>query len=101
MSQICQNCGLPLEICACKSIEKETTLRLKVSTEKKKFNKYVTIIEGLDGGELERVAKEMKRKLACGGSAKEGRIELQGDHKRRAAEYLVALGYPREVVKVA
>ncbi len=91
MSEICPRCGLPKEICACQAIEKETTQRIRVYATKKKFNKLVTIVEGLGGEELERVTKELKKKLACGGSCKEGYTVLQGDHADKVADYLAVL----------
>ena len=55
--------------------------RIKIHTEKKRFRKYMTVVEGLTGEELDRTAKELKRILACGGTSKNGVIELQGNHK--------------------
>ncbi|MEK6924229.1 MAG: stress response translation initiation inhibitor YciH [Candidatus Micrarchaeota archaeon] len=100
MSQICNVCGLPQEICACQTIEKETTQRLKVYTTAKKFRKLVTIIEGLTGEELEKTTKELKHKFACGGSCKEGFIILQGEHKEKVRKYLITVGYPAEIITV-
>ncbi|MFH0836278.1 MAG: stress response translation initiation inhibitor YciH [Candidatus Micrarchaeota archaeon] len=100
MSENCPNCGLPKEICACQTIEKETTGKLKIYSTKKRFNKLVTIVEGLDEKELKPVTKELKRKLACGGNTKEGIVVLQGDHVRKVADYLVKLGYPRDMINV-
>ena len=37
--------------------------------------------------------KSLKEKLACGGTVKEGVIELQGDHKRQVKPILVKLGF--------
>lgn len=100
MPQICQTCGLPKDICACEAIEKETTQKLKVYTTEKRFRKLVTVVEGLEGEELEGTTKELKRKLACGGSCKDGFIVLQGNHKERVRQYLVSLGYPNEAITV-
>ena len=100
MPEICSKCGLPKDICACQTIEKETVGHLKVYTTKKRFNKLVTIIEGLEGGELENATKELKRKLACGGSCKEGFMVLQGNHQGKAVEFLTQLGYSRDAIKV-
>jgi len=100
MPQICQTCGLPKDICACEAIEKETTQKLKVFTTEKRFRKLVTIVEGLSGEELVSTTKELKRKLACGGSCKEGFIVLQGDHKEKVRRYLVSLGYPKDAISV-
>ena len=101
MSEICAVCGLPKEIDACQTIEKETSHRLKVYSTKKRFNKLVTIVEGLEGDELTEVTKELKHKLACGGSSKEGYVVLQGDHKEKVIDYLVKLGYGRAMITVA
>jgi len=100
LSEICSKCGLPKEICACQTIEKETTQKIKVYTTKKRFNKLVTIVEGLKGDELVGATKELKHKLACGGSCKGGYIVLQGNHLDKAVDFLVKLGYPRDIIKV-
>jgi translation initiation factor 1 len=89
---------LPKEICACQAIEKDTSQRIRVYSRRERFKKFVTIVEGLRGDELERAAKELKRLLACGGTAKAGVIVLQGDHTRKTVDFLVKLGYPRELI---
>ena len=66
MSQIDPLTGLPKELGVFEEIEKQTKSELKVYTTKKRFNKLVTIVEGLKGEELHNVAKELKHKLACG-----------------------------------
>ena len=99
MSDICSTCGLPLDICACRTLEKETTKQLRVFATKKRFNKLVTIVEGLDEDEINKVRKELKNKLACGGTAKGGRIILQGNHVEKTVDYLANIGYPREAIK--
>ncbi len=99
MGEICATCGLPKEICACQAIEKETLAKIKVYVTKKQFNKFVTVVEGLKGDELERTFKELKRSLACGGSSKNGVIVLQGSHREKVVEYLTKLGYPKEIIQ--
>jgi len=93
MADICPKCGLPLEICACEALVKEEALRIKVYTTKKRFGKLVTIVEGLSPSEIEKTAKELKKKLACGGSAKDNYIVLQGDHKEKVKQILTSMGY--------
>ena len=83
MPEICPKCGLPMDLCVCDVLEKETNKKIKVYSEKRKFRKYVVIVEGLSGDELEKAAKELKRMLACGGTYKNGSIELQGASPRR------------------
>jgi len=89
MSEICQVCGLPKELCVCE-IKKEE--KVVVTTEKRSFGKVVTIISGISG-DLKQTAKFLKSKLGCGGTIKNGVIELQGDHRRRIRELLNSLGY--------
>ncbi|MCS7364429.1 MAG: stress response translation initiation inhibitor YciH [archaeon GB-1867-035] len=101
MSEICPICGLPKDLCVCESIAKEQQ-RIKVKVEKRKWGREVTIIEGISDKDIDlyEVAATLKSKLACGGTAKNGRIELQGDHRTRIKELLVALGFPSENIDV-
>ena len=101
MSEICPKCGLPKELCVCEAIAKESQI-IKVYVIKKKFGKKYTLIEGIDSKEidLKDLAKKLKTKFACGGTAKEGRIELQGDHKQRVRENLVQMGFSQETIDV-
>jgi translation initiation factor 1 len=101
MSEICPKCGLPKELCVCDILERETSKKIKVYVEKKKFQKYMTIVEGLTGDELEKVAKSLKSMLACGGTYKNGVIELQGMHKDEVKKALIKLGYPEDSIDVA
>ncbi|MDE1860199.1 MAG: stress response translation initiation inhibitor YciH [Candidatus Micrarchaeota archaeon] len=101
MPEICPKCGLPKEICVCDILDKETNRRIKVYLEKKKFNKYMTVVTGLTGDELDKTAKELKRVLACGGTSKNGIIELQGAHKNNVKKALLGLGYPEESIDVS
>jgi translation initiation factor 1 len=98
---VCPTCGLPKELCVCESIAKETQ-KITVYMEKKKFGKKYTVIEGIDKKEinLNQLAKKLKAKLACGGTVKEDRIELQGDHKAKVRELLIASGFASETIIV-
>lgn len=100
MADICSKCGLPKEICACEALVKEEIVRIKVYTTKKRFGKLVTIVEGIGASELGTVAKELKRKLACGGSGKDGYIVLQGDHKAKVKGILSGMGYNEKSIDV-
>ncbi len=95
-SSICG--GLPPELCEQLTREQQV---IKIRLDRRKFGKEVTIIEGLMDSKdrLKQLAKKLKSKLATGGTVKDGRIELQGDHRHRVREILVEeMGYPPENV---
>ena len=98
MALICKNCGLPQELCTCEVIERGEQ-KIRVFIEKRKFNKPTTVVDGIteNGKEL---SSQLKAKLACGGTFKNGRIELMGDHRNRIKEILVKLGYEEDQIDV-
>jgi translation initiation factor 1 (eIF-1/SUI1) len=49
--------------------------------------------------DLKTTAKALKEGLACGGTVKDGVIELQGDHKRNVRQILVKLGFSDESIE--
>ena len=57
--------------------------------------KGVSVITGLPlpPAELEALAVTLKKSCGAGGAAKNGRIEIQGDHRDRLVEELRNLGY--------
>lgn len=89
------------DLCVCEILDKQGAAKIRVYTTKKKFRKLVTVIEGVDKAQLDSTTKELKHKLACGGTSKEGVIILQGDHKRKAAGVLKSLGFPEENIEVS
>ena len=93
MAVICNTCGLPEDLCACGELAKDST-KIIIRLETRRFKKKGTMIEGLDPklNNLETVAKDLKNKYACGGTAKEGYIFLQGDHRDTIKDTLVNLG---------
>lgn len=101
MPEICPTCGLPKEICACGEIAQEQQ-KITVYDQKRTFGKSVTIIKGLDEDQvnLEDVASDLKKNLACGGTVKEGQIELQGNHKSRVKDMLVEMGFSPNMIEV-
>ncbi len=101
MSEICTTCGLPKDLCVCETIAKESQ-QIIVKTIKKKFGKKYTVVSGINEHEidLKDLAKKLKGKFACGGTAKDGIIELQGDHLKSIKEELVNLGFTPETIDV-
>jgi len=101
MVEICSICGLPKDICVCGEISKEQQ-KILVRREIRKFRKAMTIIEGIDSKDidLKKLAQKMKNFCACGGTAKNGQILLQGDQREKAYDFLVKMGYPKENIEV-
>jgi len=68
--------------------------QITVSTVARRYGKITTLVSGFDKTvDLKSVAKTLKEKLACGGTIKEGIIELQGNHKKAVRQILVSLGF--------
>jgi translation initiation factor 1 len=98
MAAICSVCGLPDELCMCEEIAKEQQ-QIRVYNDTRRYGKVVTIVDGLDSSDIdiEELARTLKNRCAAGGTAKEGRIELQGQHRRRVQAVLEGMGYQVEV----
>jgi len=84
-----------------KEVYREQEL-IKIKVERRKGRREVTIIEGIDPKlfDLRSIISQLKSKLACGGTAKNGRIELQGDHRFRVKELLVEMGFPESNIVI-
>ena len=101
MSEICSTCGLPKELCVCETIAKESQ-KITVKIVKKKFGKISTMIGGMNETEidLKDLAKTLKNKFACGGTAKDGYIELQGNHGKEIRSELIKLGFTPDQIEI-
>jgi translation initiation factor 1 len=62
---------------------------------KRRGGKTVTVIGGLrhDPATLEALLKKLKQQCGAGGALKDGELEIQGDHRERVAQALLAMGY--------
>ena len=98
MSEICSVCGLPKELCMCEEIAREQQT-VRISIDNRRYGKTVTVIDGIDENDIDinDLAKQLKNKCAAGGTAKDGRIELQGDHKKKVKIVLEEMGFRTEV----
>ncbi|MBE6522389.1 MAG: stress response translation initiation inhibitor YciH [Candidatus Methanomethylophilaceae archaeon] len=98
MAEICSVCGLPKELCMCEEIAREQQT-VRISVDSRRYGKMVTVIDGIDENDIDiaDLAKQLKNKCAAGGTYKDGRIELQGDHKKRVKAVLEEMGFRTEV----
>lgn len=95
----CPNCQRPVRECVCKrgtpgKTASDGVVRVSRETQGRK-GKGVTVISGLGlpPSELETLATELKKRCGSGGSAENGRIEIQGDHRERLVEELTRRGW--------
>lgn len=62
---------------------------------KQRGGKVVTLVTGFVGTDedLEQLGRMLKSRCGVGGSAKDGQIIVQGEHRDRVMELLIAAGY--------
>ena len=95
----CLTCGKMKFDCKCVVDRPSKPLAeqdVRVRLEKQgRGGKAVTVSTGfaLCAADLEKLAKEMKAGMACGGTAADGAIELQGDQRDRVVAFLVKKGF--------
>jgi translation initiation factor 1 len=90
--------GLPSETDVFEEIAKSEQ-QIKVTTQTRRYGKKITLVEGFDKHvDVKSVARVLKEGLACGGTAKDGIIELQGDHKKKVRPILVKLGFAEDSI---
>lgn len=68
--------------------------RLRVTTEKR-ANKTVTLVRGFQSNpeELNALVGALKKQCGAGGRVLDNEIELQGDHRTKAASFLAKQGF--------
>ena len=95
----CERCGELTSACQCpahlKSLLPPEKQSAKVSLEKRKKGKLVTVVRGLSPKETDFAALLTKLQTTCGagGSIQDDTLEVQGEHAERVLEQLRSLGY--------
>ncbi len=92
--RVCATCGWPSDDCRCsgaveEKIPSKVIAKIRLET-KGRGGKAVTVLDGLPKNSefLEGLAKELKKQLGTGGTAGDGCIEIQGDHRERLRSLL-------------
>lgn len=95
----CPACRQALAQCRCRQQEAARAVgdgRVRVSRETQgRGGKAVTVVRGLplDAAALATLGKQLKAACGSGGTAKDGVIEVQGDHVDKVLALLQAQGY--------
>ena len=100
MSEIDPITGLPKELGVWENITKQDQ-KIEVKVVKRRFGKLATVVTGFDKSmNVKELAKKLKSKLACGGTNKDGVIELQGEHTVKVKKILIEEGFQEESIKI-
>jgi translation initiation factor 1 len=99
--RICPKCGWPESDCRCSSTLRASVepvpakISAKLAVENRASGKVVTVIEGLPDNRafLESLLRELKKSCGTGGRAREGALEIQGDHRERLRELFGRRGW--------
>jgi translation initiation factor 1 len=95
---MCPGCGKLQRKCSCKNEKNgargDGIVRISRQTKGRKGS-GVSIITGLplQHNELVALATQLKKRCGCGGTVKNGVIEIQGDQREALAAYLAQGGY--------
>ncbi len=98
--RICPDCRQPATACSCGRPQRVIPPAggpIRVSREKAgRGGKLVTVVRGLplDDEALAALGKRLRTACGTGGTAKDGQLELQGDHVDKAVAWLQAQGHP-------
>ena len=81
------------------------TARIVISKELRgRYKKKSTVITGMKknmgDGEIETMTSEIKTRIGTGGTYKEGKIILQGDHREAVKQLLISKGFNENSIEV-
>ncbi|KPF45300.1 translation initiation factor SUI1 [beta proteobacterium AAP121] len=97
--RMCPACRQPLANCLCKALAKAVPAGdgiARVTREKQgRGGKTVTVVRGLplEAEALAVLGKQLRAACGAGGTAKDGVLEVQGDHADKVLALLLAAGH--------
>jgi translation initiation factor 1 len=95
----CPACRQPVAACTCAAQARQAPRGdgvVRVSRETRgRGGKTVTVVRGLplDAAALAALAQRLRTACGAGGTARDGVIEVQGDHRERVVEWLRQQGH--------
>jgi translation initiation factor 1 len=95
---LCPKCHQLKSTCTCKNEptppSKSTVVRVGRETKGRRGKGVTTVSDlPLDKNGVTELATQLKTRLGTGGTIKDGRIEIQGDHRERIVADLEGMGY--------
>ncbi len=96
--RVCEACRQPLTACQCAALQKTQVRgdgRVRVSREvTSRGGKTVTVVRGLalTDEQIAALGKRLRNACGAGGTAKDGVVEVQGDHVERVLALLAKEG---------
>jgi translation initiation factor 1 len=96
--RVCEACRQPLTACQCAAMQKERLRgdgRVRVSREvASRGGKTVTVVRGLamTDEQIAALGKRLRNACGAGGTARDGVLEVQGDHVDRVLALLTKEG---------
>ncbi len=97
--RMCPACRQPVAACTCRAAAAASAVgdgTVRVSRETKgRGGKVMTLVRGLalDAAALEALGKRLRTACGAGGTARDGMLEVQGDHVERVLALLQAEGH--------
>lgn len=96
----CDRCEQLETDCACPPLPSPANIvepakqKLRITVEKRKRGKVVTVIRGLAADDARAgLLKELKNHVGSGGTTREDGLEIQGDHVDSLSRFLAARDY--------
>lgn len=93
----CNRCGALEAECVCPPLAAPqkggSTQIARLTVEKRRKGKSVTVVRGLVGADLNGLLSQLKTACGAGGTAKDDILEIQGEQIERVTEVLKDLGY--------
>jgi translation initiation factor 1 len=95
----CEHCKNPLSACTCPRTASgrpcPTSAQHPRVRREKRRGKWCTVVAELDpvATDLKALSKSLRTALGTGGGITDGELIIQGDHRDKVVEKLIALGY--------
>jgi len=96
--RMCPDCRQPVARCRCRSAraapKTDGIVRIRLEI-KGRNGKGVTVVSGipLPPQELEALGRQLKQRCGCGGTVKDGNVEMQGDRRTLLLDVLRERGW--------